>query len=230
MADAIPNIISRAEAKALGLKRFFTGKPCKRGHVAERRVTNRACSVCQAASYREDSRRRRAADPEKYREKNRKWSAANLDTRRKWRAANREKLRECQRKRNAANPEKQREHDRKWIAANREKNRESQRKWYAKNPDKVRVNSRLRRARKQGAEGRHTAAAVADIFKMQRGRCAYFAKCGQKLVAYHIDHIVPLSKGGTNNPSNLQLTCPICNISKGAKDPIVYAQRIGLLL
>jgi hypothetical protein len=28
--------IGRDEAKALGLKRFFTGKPCKHGHVAER--------------------------------------------------------------------------------------------------------------------------------------------------------------------------------------------------
>ena len=28
-------IISHAEAKAQGLKRYFTGKPCKHGHVAE---------------------------------------------------------------------------------------------------------------------------------------------------------------------------------------------------
>jgi hypothetical protein len=31
-------IISRKEAKAAGLTRYFTGKPCKRGHVVERRV------------------------------------------------------------------------------------------------------------------------------------------------------------------------------------------------
>jgi hypothetical protein len=28
-------IISCKEAKARGLKRYFTGKPCKRGHIAE---------------------------------------------------------------------------------------------------------------------------------------------------------------------------------------------------
>jgi hypothetical protein len=35
----MPEIIVRKEALAKGLKGFFTGKPCKRGHVVERRVT-----------------------------------------------------------------------------------------------------------------------------------------------------------------------------------------------
>lgn len=36
---------TRAEALALGLPRYFTGKPCKHGHVADRRVTV-GCSEC----------------------------------------------------------------------------------------------------------------------------------------------------------------------------------------
>jgi len=40
-------IITRKEAREKGLKRYFTGKPCKRGHVAERYVShNRPCVVC----------------------------------------------------------------------------------------------------------------------------------------------------------------------------------------
>ena len=35
------------EARARGLTRFFTGKPCKRGHVAERYVCARKCVLCQ---------------------------------------------------------------------------------------------------------------------------------------------------------------------------------------
>jgi hypothetical protein len=73
------NIISRDEAKALDLKRFFTGKPCKRGHIAERSVHSGRCLECGRA---------RSA----------KWKAANQkrvrETRRKYRAANLEKLRE----------------------------------------------------------------------------------------------------------------------------------------
>lgn len=40
--------ISREEAKALGLKRYFTGKPCRNKHVAERFVSEGACVVCNA--------------------------------------------------------------------------------------------------------------------------------------------------------------------------------------
>jgi hypothetical protein len=84
------NIISRAEAKALGLKRYFTGKPCKRGHVTERGVNGPGCMECtrermrerRAANLekaremeREHSRKYRAADPERARENWRRWAA-----------------------------------------------------------------------------------------------------------------------------------------------------------
>ena len=39
-------IISCAEAKRQGLKRYFTGKPCKWGHVCERAVINSRCVQC----------------------------------------------------------------------------------------------------------------------------------------------------------------------------------------
>ena len=39
-------IISREEARQKGLKRFFTGKPCKHGHVCERRVDSSECAEC----------------------------------------------------------------------------------------------------------------------------------------------------------------------------------------
>lgn len=43
----MPEIISRKEAKARGLKRYFTGKQCHRGHLAERYVSVAACCECQ---------------------------------------------------------------------------------------------------------------------------------------------------------------------------------------
>jgi hypothetical protein len=39
-------IISRDQAKELGLAHYFTGKPCKRGHIAERFVSSFGCSEC----------------------------------------------------------------------------------------------------------------------------------------------------------------------------------------
>ena len=42
----MPEISSRKEAKARGLKRYFTGKPCKHGHVCEREHSHGKCIRC----------------------------------------------------------------------------------------------------------------------------------------------------------------------------------------
>lgn len=44
------NIISRKEAISQGLKFYFTGKSCKRGHVAERYTSNCGCLACHEES------------------------------------------------------------------------------------------------------------------------------------------------------------------------------------
>lgn len=45
-------IISRQEAIDRGLVRYFTGSPCKYGHIAERLVSNSGCIECQYERYR----------------------------------------------------------------------------------------------------------------------------------------------------------------------------------
>jgi len=43
------------------------------------------------------------------------------------------------------------------------------------------------------------------------------ANCGCTDRALHLDHIIPLARGGENNASNFQCLCDKCNMSKGAK-------------
>jgi hypothetical protein len=121
------NIISRDEAKALGLKHFFTGKPCKHGHIAERSVRTGRCLECGRAR----TAKWKAANPERVREMRRKHRAANLEK-------VREKDREANRKQYIRNRDKIRSKQAAWRAANKEKNAAYQRQWYAKNKDKVR--------------------------------------------------------------------------------------------
>ena len=66
-------VISRAEAIRKNLSRYFTGKPCKNGHTAARRVSDYSCTECsQEASARYLSR-----NTEKHRERTREWRKAN---------------------------------------------------------------------------------------------------------------------------------------------------------
>ena len=41
------NIISRQEAKERGLKRYFTGLKCIRGHISERTTNDKHCIICK---------------------------------------------------------------------------------------------------------------------------------------------------------------------------------------
>jgi hypothetical protein len=100
MATNLPNIISRNEARALGLKRFFTGKPCKHGHVAENGVSDGQCVMCMRARQAAWWRVHRAARLQKYRaQRAAKLQndplAAKREKRRAWWAAKRAAQREA---------------------------------------------------------------------------------------------------------------------------------------
>ncbi len=55
--------LTRKEAALRGLSRFWTGRACKFGQMAERYVSNRQCVQCNAEKTAERDRRCRAADP-----------------------------------------------------------------------------------------------------------------------------------------------------------------------
>lgn len=109
-----------------------------------------------------------------------------------------------------------------------EEMRQRTRDWRKNNPDKAREQWRNRKAAKRHAEGKHSADDVKMLATWQRHKCAW---CAARIKSgFHVDHIVPISKGGTNWPRNLQLLCAPCNQRKHARDPIVFARVEGRLL
>ncbi len=54
-----------------------------------------------------------------------------------------------------------------------------------------------------------------EILKRDSNTCVY---CGRKSpdVVLHVDHVVPVARGGTNTLSNLVTACEDCNRGKGA--------------
>lgn len=195
----------RYTAREAGLIHYFTGKPCRNGHIVARYVSTRRCVQCALNG----SGLWRGKNPEflDHLCRNKKLGRDG-----RWILTSRDLTNERARNRYAENPSKR---------------RLSALLWQVKNPDKVRAKTHRRRARKINAEGTHTAEDIQRIYKLQNGKCG---NCRRNLSKYYqVDHILALSKGGTNWPRNLQILCKKCNCSKNASDPIDWAQRNGRL-
>jgi hypothetical protein len=62
------------------------------------------------------------------------------------------------------------------------------------------------------------AAVTRRIREQAQNRCGYCLSPQHLVMArLEIEHIVPLSKGGSNDESNLWLACPLCNRHKADK-------------
>lgn len=68
-------VVNRADAETHGLTRYFTGKPCKWGHIDQRYVSMRACVKCRV----ETSKAWRAANEKKKSEVQRVWNENNKE-------------------------------------------------------------------------------------------------------------------------------------------------------
>lgn len=237
------NLISMIDARSAGLKVFFTGKPCVRGHIAERYVSNGSCYDClkvkvkgwraenlgRCVQHSVKSAKKRHAKVAAYKiEWKNKDRAGYLAKSKAYGDANKERI--SQQKKKIYEREKDRylAQGAKYRAENRDLIKARRVRQKQENPEKFRAWGRRSLAKRRGAPGKHTSEDIADIRKMQKGRCAY---CKIKLGEfYHVDHITALSRGGTNDRKNLQILCQPCNQAKYALDPIRFAQKRGMLL
>lgn len=167
-----------------------------------------------------------------------------LQRARRWREANREAVRqymrahsstpEAKEKRRiytAANREAIQSMARMWNRRNKDKikpmSREYRSAWNERNKNKLRVYQANRRARSQ-TTGKLSQGLANRLLRLQRGKCAC---CGKELGSdYHMDHIIPLARGGANTDDNIQLLRAACNLQKNAKHPIDFMQERGYLL
>lgn len=107
------------------------------------------------------------------------------------------------------------ERSRKWREENKELSKKLVRDWAKRNPEADRRHHQLRRARKALAEGKMSKGLTYKLMELQNGECVYCKKCLSD--GYHIDHKTPLSRGGSNEDSNIQLLCSTCNLKKHTK-------------
>lgn len=116
--------------------------------------------------------------------------------------------------------EKSREAAKRWREKNRELYRQRCREWAQRNPEKLKAQAHKRRSWKVAAQGHHTAEDLARMFIDQAGLCCY---CEVPMGArWTVDHMIPLSRGGSNNWDNIGLCCGSCNRRKNARTAEEY--------
>jgi 5-methylcytosine-specific restriction endonuclease McrA len=78
---------------------------------------------------------------------------------------------------------------------------------------KKKLYERIRESRiRSSGKGNFTIQQWNDLVKRHKNICP----CCKKLTKeFTVDHIIPISKGGTNNIENIQPLCRKCNVTKG---------------
>ena len=157
------------------------------------------CNQVTCAIYRQNN-------PEKMKEYERKRYYLTLDYRKEYRINHRDEL-------NAYSKEYASTHSQEAVKRSRD--------WAKNNPERHRIlqqiAARRRYARKLKAEGTFNLNDILNILFEQSNLCAY---CGIRVYDdFQIDHIIPLSRGGSNWPDNLAVSCKNCNAQKNARTP-----------
>lgn len=203
--------------------------PC--GHPRTSENTKGGHGGCKTC-HREAMKRRYHEDPERYRAEASAYQKANrqaaTERQARWKRDNRERYRAVY----VAYLERTRERRRlihqAWYEANREAisqyNRDYGPRWRQENPEKSRhyVRNRQDRVRRNPCFAEITFAEWMKCIYRFRGRCAY---CGDGATVLHMDHVVPLSKGGRHGIGNVVPACHGCNMAKGSKFLAVWRYK-----
>lgn len=184
---------TRAEAKRTGSKYYFTGEPCKRGHVAERRVVNWDCVECTKKWYANNKDRHQQLMTE-WRENNREH---NLMLVREWQKNNKDRVRKyakCS------------------YSNNKDLHRKRVKQYRMDHPDNYRAWGAARRAKKLNQTPPMTdldKQLIQSMYKLAR------LKTWATGIEHQVDHIKPISRGGLHCFNNLQVLTAEDNYKKG---------------
>jgi len=174
----------------------------------------------EKARYQRRREQQLAYHKEHYRENKEQILARNSSYQKSHRKEINAKRAECSDEKNAERIARMRA----WTA----RNYEHRKRYYAENRDKYNAYGSARRALVIGATIGNLSE-IKEIYRVAKEspivRC-YLCGSSIPLGERHVDHIIPLSKGGEHRPSNLAIACASCNLSKSNKMP----NEVGVLL
>ena len=186
------------------------------------------CKKChtqkQLARYRKDPELHKARVAEYQRknpEKVRDWYKSYIQK-------NPDRVKELHRLRSSKPAAKERV--KRWKEQNRERYNAMMRAYYHANKELRHAHLKNSKHKRRSSIKGHRGISLEEWRAMKKAasqRCHY---CGSKARPLAMDHVIPLSKGGMHEPSNIVPACKSCNSRKHDKAPEVFAKSIGRLL
>lgn len=222
------DVISRKEAKAKGISYYFTGTPCKHGHVSKRRASNGTCFECHLKV-------------------NAKWRSKNPKYMGNWYLSNKDDIARKQQQRYLEKRDEILARCKQYRDNNRDKVSAGWLRWAKENPDKfraiqyryeqkshVKIAKFIRRSIHRALAGAEKNGSSYDILGYTaRELEIHLEKQFKKGMSWenygklwHVDHIIPVSKfikSGEIDPmvvnalTNLRPEYASINMSKGSR-------------
>lgn len=219
-------IISRSEAKERSLTRYFTGKPCKHWHVAERIVSNGTCIECSRskdAEYRKKNADKLSSKKANYYQKNSEKIRAKFA---KYRNENNDNVRANDRKSYKLRVDKMRENNAELYKEKAEKKRAYRAIFRKKNPgydawyrneNRDKISARL--AKRRAIKRERLPSWYGEFDQLVMTEAADLAKQREVLTGFvwHVDHMIPLratEASGLHCANNLQVIPGVMNMKK----------------
>ena len=207
-------VISRAQALEQGLDAYFTGKPCANGNL---HVRSTKCKYCLCRDCRDQrngrSRQWRADNPDKQADACRNWQINNWEAQQEvWRRAEKAKQ-----ERDGQDPQ----YKAKRRAQGRKHTLESHRRRYGVDTaytERVKASAAHQKVKRRRLMGLVELSHAEELQVMAIYRLRYTLS-RETGVEYHVDHHIPLAKGGKHHPDNLWVIPAVENLRKGAKLP-----------
>lgn len=201
-------IISRADAKAQGLKYYFTGTPCSRGSISHRLVSNKHCRCDKCSKHSAETSR-------KAYEKNRE---SRLEYAEQYRKENKDAVRELNARYHQNNRGLILDRKRQSYRDKPEVDAERGRRWRKENPEKMLA----RNSRRRAAKRRSIPAWFSewDEFVIQEAYALKYQRQEDTGIEWHVDHMIPLrarNACGLHCAANIQVIPAVMNLNKNNK-------------
>lgn len=189
-------------------------KPCRKIEAAKHYVDNRERILEVNLAWRLNNTDK---VKNRQRERNKENAVHVKEYKRRWRKQNVQKLTAESRRWREQNRERYREWRYAYEAENRERRLENARRLREANRARYNAYQAKRRALKANGEGNVTGEDVLLRLALQNYHCQW---CSIQLgTDYHVDHCIPLSKGGQHASENIAIACQTCNLRKSDKLP-----------